>query len=91
MQRKNFRKFQSNPIYNRKRAYDTLGDESKRNAYDSYGMTGDEQDQLKQQGGFGGFGGFGGKSIYLNRYQYKVFMQMDLKMLILMISSTKSF
>jgi molecular chaperone DnaJ len=47
-----------------------LGDNSKRQTYDQFGVTGDEQEQFKQQqnmggnpfGGFGGFGGgFGGK------------------------------
>jgi len=43
-------------------AYETLGDEQKRQVYDQTGMSGDEQAQAGAQGGdpFGGFGGFGG-------------------------------
>lgn len=38
-------------------AYETLSDKSKREMYDTTGMTGDEQDQAGAQG-FGDFGGF---------------------------------
>eukprot|EP00357_Protocruzia_adherens_P006500 CAMPEP_0115015896 /NCGR_PEP_ID=MMETSP0216-20121206/27072_1 /TAXON_ID=223996 /ORGANISM="Protocruzia adherens, Strain Boccale" /LENGTH=488 /DNA_ID=CAMNT_0002386165 /DNA_START=152 /DNA_END=1618 /DNA_ORIENTATION=+ len=48
-------------------AYETLGDDKKKSMYDSYGLTGDEQDQMGGDpfggagaGGFGDFGGFGG-------------------------------
>jgi len=40
------------------RAYDTIGDPSKRKSYDDYGMTGDQQDQYNQyQQQAGGMGG----------------------------------
>jgi molecular chaperone DnaJ len=39
-----------------KKAYDILSDPGKRQQYDNYGFTGDEQPGA---GGFGGFGGFG--------------------------------
>ena len=47
-QKKNFPKYQSKikKIKN-KRAYDTLGDATKRKNYDDYGMSGDQQDQYK--------------------------------------------
>lgn len=43
-------------------AYETLGDEQKRQVYDTTGMSGDEQQQAGAGPGgpFGGFGGFGG-------------------------------
>jgi molecular chaperone DnaJ len=47
-------------------AYETLSDRSKRQMYDSTGMTGDEQEQASAQGfgdfGFGGFNPFAGFS-----------------------------
>lgn len=40
-------------------AYQTLGDEKKRNVYDTYGINADEQKQYDDMGGFdGGFGNF---------------------------------
>ena len=46
------------------RAYDTLGDASKRKAYDDFGITGDQQDQYNQYQGQSGMGG--GYSIIIN-------------------------
>lgn len=57
MRKKNFQKFLSK-LFLIIRAYDTLGDSSKRKNYDDYGMSGDQSDQYKnyynQNGGFGG-------------------------------------
>ncbi|KAM3126784.1 hypothetical protein pb186bvf_021105 [Paramecium bursaria] len=39
-------------------AYETLSDESKRKVYDSYGMTGDEQEFANQQDPFGAYSSF---------------------------------
>lgn len=57
MLRKSFLIFLS--IYiNNQRAYDTLGDASKRKSYDDFGLSGDQQaqynDYYKNSGGFGG-------------------------------------
>ncbi len=79
MPKKNSRKFQSkiypnlsNLIY---RAYDTLGDATKKQSYDNFGMTGDQQDQYNQyynQSGMGGGTGGGFSKLYtkytLNTY-----------------------
>lgn len=43
-----------------KKAYDILSEPAKRQQYDNYGFTGDEQP------GFGGFGGFGGEGFGFN-------------------------